>query len=184
MVLEERGDRAAQLAGAVAVDDAQLAHVGDGRFVEELLERASSASSTVQPMTFSSESRPSRGLQVDVDAATCAPLRRSRPPIDPQVAQRRAQPLAADLDFGVLAVNRDDDAFEAEPADDHASPGPTGAGCARRSRRPGVASPFSRSAIVVERGARLGANGAQSRRCSGRPRESLSPSAAGRPPAR
>ena len=40
MVLQELGERAAQLAGAVPVNDTQIVLIGDGGFVEEFLERA------------------------------------------------------------------------------------------------------------------------------------------------
>ena len=58
---QELGDRAAQLAGAVAVDDPQV-FLADQRLVEELLGRGQ-ASSTLLPIRFSSVRRPGRGCR-------------------------------------------------------------------------------------------------------------------------
>src|SRR5690349_3569870 len=119
MFLQKRADRPAQLSGAVAVDDPQFPEVGGHRFVEELLDASQRFVDGVADDIQLAQRGGSR-LQGDVDAnggssaACCAAGGRTRPA---QIPEGGAEPLSADIDFRMLPMQFDDDAFEPECPD-------------------------------------------------------------------
>ena len=111
MVLQEGGDGAAQLPGAVAVNDAHLlliGHVVSSRNfssrVNRLVHRAADHVQLGQ--------RPFARLQIDIDTSPVAGAARAPAADRPQVLQLRPQALAAHVDLRLLAVHLDDRAFE------------------------------------------------------------------------
>ena len=111
------GQAFAELAGAVAVDDADLLLIGDEGLVEKLRDAidrlidgaANDVELAEQAFT---------GPQIDIHAdfrrgAAVFPGDET----DAQLLDPRLQTFAAHVDVGLLAVDGDDDAFQAERAD-------------------------------------------------------------------
>src|SRR5688572_23731965 len=119
MVLQVRGDAATQLPGAVAVRDPHLHLVGHQRLVEKSrdpIERLIDGRANDVQLA----ERAFACGQIDVDAH----LGRGRrlrllaaADEDLQPFERRAQLLAAHVDFDLVALNRRDHAFQPETAD-------------------------------------------------------------------
>ena len=127
----------------------------------------STACSTVQPMTLISLSRPSRGWRSTFTRTGAWPRgaapAAAREPMDAQVADLGAHPLAAHVDLGAVAVERHDRAFEAQAATVTRAPSVSGSS---DSAAAGAGAPGCRSPSMMRpigRGG-LGAGGARLRR--------------------
>ena len=110
-------------------------------------------------MTFRSDGVASRGCRSTLTLTVRRPLPRAAPPTTRRSRDAGAHPLAAHVDFGRAVVDRRDDAFEAEAADDRRDRRRAGArrvvdGRRRRRRRRGSSE---RCDDRVDRGARVAA---------------------------
>src|SRR3954469_14483239 len=116
VLLQKSGERALQLAGAVAVDQAQHALIGQQRLVEEPLRaRQRLVHGAADDIQIRRRRFTRLQLDVHIDAR-----RRRRAADHLQIADAGAHPLAADVEIGGAIVNRGDGRFEAEAADDDA----------------------------------------------------------------
>ena len=137
MLLEEAGDRAPQLTGAEAVDDADRSLIGQHRFVEEALGAGERLVDRAPDQVQLGE-RSGPRLQLDVHADT-RPAHRSAD--EAQVGPQRPQPLAVHVHVRVLAVQVQHHALETKGA--HRYPragrdvagGRHGLGCGRQGTR-------------------------------------------------
>src|SRR5262245_51083683 len=117
MLFQERSQPAPQLAGAVTVNDAHHLLIADGGLVEKLLDaRDRLVDGTANDVHL--RVRTLAWLEIDADLDRCRRVFRLPGPADRvQIAKWRTQPLSLHVDFRVLAVHLDHDAFEAEGAD-------------------------------------------------------------------
>ncbi len=120
MRAQELGDRAAQLARAVAVDDPQVAQLCDHRLVEEALHPADRVFRVrADDVNLARHRVARRHRHVHVDPRGRGGGRRRD---DAQLVGARAKPLAADVHFRRAVVQGLDDSLESQRADDDAIP--------------------------------------------------------------
>src|SRR3954467_14622182 len=132
VLLQKFADGATQLAGTVAVNDAQFVLIARDRFVEKLVHpRQRLVDGASDDVQFREETV--AGLKIDVDMHTSAAASRAvavavavaaaasrtvagpaTSTNHPQILHRGAEFLAAHIDLGLPAVNIHHDAFEPE----------------------------------------------------------------------
>ena len=119
MRLQKRGDAFTQLARAVAVNDAHFLKIGDERVVEKTRHAIDGLIDGHADHVQLAQHAFAR-LQIDVDADLRGRLSvEGGPPITRSSFDLRLHALAAHVDFGAVAVDRDHDAFEPESANRH-----------------------------------------------------------------
>src|SRR5581483_3345105 len=116
MLLQEAGQRALQLTGAVAVNQPHDALIAEERFVEKPF-RARDRFVDRAADHVEIAGHPFARLEIHLDADFRF---RRRTADDPQLARARAHPLAADIEFGGPVVDGSHRRFEAETAYDDA----------------------------------------------------------------
>ena len=119
MLLQESGQRALQLTGAVPVDETHDPLIGQQRLVEKPLRARDGFVDAAADDVEIGRGRLAR-LQFHMYFDAAAGGRGSCAGDQTQVAEAGAHPLAAHVEVRRAVVNRGDDRFEPEAADDHA----------------------------------------------------------------